>query len=428
LTHADDAAAQDAILRTLGDARYQLRWVDTATLPAMPAVPGTVDRQDEALPLTPAHRAVLDLLTGVIRRRLGVAVPVMLIDVHLHDEARGREGMLALFDSRMPSGEFHLRMQVPPTAHTPARWLDVQAHEGQAGMQTEPRAFVIDYLLRIYLIRLVAVFVLALFAVRVAVRPLKQLAQTAERLGRNIHRPPLPVHGPLEVRSAAQSLNAMQQQLIDSIGARTRLLAAVSHDLRTPVTRLRLRAEMLPDAATRERFRADLEDMEAMVRSTLEFMQGIDVIEPRRAIDIDSLLQGLADDFIDMGEQVSVTGSARGPLEGYPRNLKRCVQNLLENAVRYGKRAMVCVDDGAHALRLTVSDEGPGIHGEGMLERVFEPYVRIGVGRDSATGAGSGLGLSIARAVALSHGGTLVLRNRPEGGLDAMLTLPRYPH
>jgi signal transduction histidine kinase len=414
LSHADNAVAQNAIVDTLGDARYQLRWAQANT----PVVPP---------PLSVAHRVVHDLLTGVIRRRLGVDVPMTLIDVHLHDEARGRQGMLALFDSRMPSGEFHVQMQVPATATLPARWLDVEAREGQAGMLVEPRAFVLDYLVRIYLIRFVAVLVLALIAVRFAVRPLKQLAQAAERLGRNIHRPPLAVSGPLEVRSAAQSLNAMQQQLIDGIGARTRLLAAVSHDLRTPITRLRLRAEMLPDEATRERFRTDLADMEAMVRSTLEFMQGIDVSEPRRAIDIDSLLRGLADDFVEMGAQVSVTGSAVKPIDGYPRNLKRCLQNLVENAVRYGEHVTISIDDREHELQVTVSDDGPGIHGEGLLERVFEPYVRLGAraSTENDAAAGSGLGLTIARSVAMAHGGTLVLRNRGAGGLDAVLTLVR---
>lgn len=183
-------------------------------------------------------------------------------------------------------------------------------------MLVEPRAFVLDYLVRIYLIRFVAVFVLALIAVRFAARLLKQLAQAAERLGRNIHRPPL----------------------------------AVS--------------------------------------------------EPRRAIDIHSLLCGFADDFVEMGMQVSVTGSAVKPVEGYPRNLKRCLQDLVENAVRNGEHVTIRIDDREHELRVTVSDDGPGIHGEGLLERVFEPYVRLGARASTETDAdaGSGLGLTIARS------------------------------
>src|SRR5262249_27083375 len=153
-----------------------------------------------------------------------------------------------------------------------------------------------------------------------------QLAKAAEALGRNIHRPPLPVTGPSEVRSAAQSFNAMQQQLADSIAQRTRFLTAVSHDLRSPLTRspltrLRLRAEMLPDPVWRERLRGDLDEMEAMVTSTLDAVQGIEITETRHEIDLDSMLEGLAQDLREAGHAVSIAGCAGRPVPGYPRNL-----------------------------------------------------------------------------------------------------------
>ncbi|PLZ02524.1 two-component sensor histidine kinase [Burkholderia sp. WAC0059] len=400
-----DREARRALASRLGDAHYTLTLIDG---PA--AEP----------PLNVAGRATRDLLASVMRERLGAGVPVRLVEARLRDDRGRPRGILALFDSCMPMGEFRVETQLAD-----GTWLDAHGLEGQAGMVFEPHALVLDYLLRIYFVRLLAVFAFALVAVRFAVGPLRQLADAARALGRDIHRPPLPETGPLEVRSAARSLNSMQQQLIESIGTRTRVLAAVSHDLRSPITRLRLRAEMLGDAEARERFRTDLADMEAMVQATLEFVQGVEVTQARHNVDIDSLLRALGDDYAEAGEAVSVEGRAARPVPGYPRNLKRCLQNLIDNAIRYGGgRAAVCVEDSVRELRIVVSDDGPGIHGEGMLERVFEPYFRVAGSRNAATG-GTGLGLSIARTIAVAHGGTLVLRNRAQGGLDAILTLPR---
>ncbi|MFP3249104.1 MAG: ATP-binding protein, partial [Paraburkholderia sp.] len=326
---------------------------------------------------------------------------------------------LSLFNSRMPSGDFHLQLKLPQ-----GQWLDVHANEGQAGMQTEPGSLVIDYLLRIYLVRLTAVLLLALVAVRFAVKPLKELAKAAEALGRNIYRPPLPVTGPLEVRSAATSFNSMQEQLTHSLAERTRFLSAVSHDLRSPLTRLRLRVEMLPESEPRERLRGDLDEMEAMVSATLDAVQGVEITEARHEIEINSMLEGLAEDAREAGHDVKVEGRTLCALSGYPRNLKRCLQNLLDNAIRYGESARISVYDSDAMLRIVVSDNGPGIADEALLERVFEPYFRVSGSRNSASG-GTGLGLTIARSVAAAHGGTLTLRNGADKGLEATLTLPR---
>ncbi|MGF6772359.1 signal transduction histidine kinase [Paraburkholderia sp. GAS199] len=407
LQRAPDQNARDAIVAALGDDRYRLRWI--AAPDAVPAA-------------SVAQKSVGDLVSGVIARRLGAPVDVHLLAAHLRDD-EGRHGILSLFNSRMPTGDFHAQLNIAPDA-----WLDVQANEGQAGMQTEPRALVLDYLVRIYLVRFTAVLLLALIAVRFAVRPLKQLAKAAEALGRNIYRPPLDVRGPLEVRSAAQSFNTMQKQLTDSMAARTRLLTAVSHDLRSPLTRLRLRAEMLPDPTWRERLRGDLDDMEAMVRTTLDALQGVEVTETRHDIDLDSMLDSLADDAREAGHHVSVSGRATRPLSGYPRNLKRCLQNLLDNANRHGDEVTIHVDEvqnGMHSgVQIVIADNGPGLADEAMLERVFEPYFRVETAKHSAA-QGTGLGLTIARSIAAVHGGTLTLRNGPQGGLQAVLMLPR---
>ncbi|MBN3759455.1 ATP-binding protein [Burkholderia sp. Ac-20365] len=407
LQHAPDAAARDAIVRQLADARYRMQWVDTP----QPA-------HETSL----AKRSVSDLITGVIGRRLGEPVDVRLIDAELRDEERKHKGILSLFNSRMPTGDFHVQMKVPSGPGGP--WLDVQANEGQAGMQSEPGSLVFDYLVRIYLIRFVAICVLAFVAVRFAVQPLRDLARAAEALGRNIYRPPLPVSGPLEVRSAAMSFNSMQRQLTESMSERTRFLTAVSHDLRSPLTRLRLRTEMLPDPQWRERLRGDLDEMEAMVRATLDAVQGIEVTEERREIDLDSMLEGLAEDAREAGHAVSVDGRAVRPVAGYPRNLKRCLQNLLDNAIRYGGDASIHIADDGRAVRVAIRDNGPGIPDQTTLARVFEPYFRgNSAGKDESTG--TGLGLTIAQSIAATHGGALTLRNRSGGGLEAELVLPR---
>jgi signal transduction histidine kinase len=401
---APDDDARRATVRQLSDARYQLQWIDA---------PSAV--RDAAV----VQHTVGDVIGGVLQRRLAAPVDLRLIDAHLRDDAGRQSGILSLFDSRMPTGDFHMQLMLPHGG-----WLDVRANEGQAGLQTEPRSLVLDYLVRIYLIRFTAVCLLAFVAVRFAVQPLRQLAKAADALGRNIYRPPLPVKGPFEVRSAAQSFNSMQQQLTESLAQRTRFLTAVSHDLRSPLTRLRLRAEMLPDPVWRERLRGDLDEMEAMVRATLDAVQGVEITETRHEIDLDSMLEGLAEDAREAGQVVTVEGRAGAPVLGYPRNLKRCLQNLLDNAIRYGEAAAVRVIDEGRNVRIVVSDRGPGIPDATMLERVFEPYFRVSTSRNEAS-SGTGLGLTIARSVAASHGGTLTLRNRVDKGLDAELVLPR---
>ena len=256
---------------------------------------------------------------------------------------------------------------------------------------------------------------------RLAVRPLNQLAQAAQALGQDIRRQPLSIKGPLEVQRAAQAFNLMQQRLLASLAERTRFLAAVSHDLRSPITRLRLRAEMLDNEALKERFRKDLSDMEGLVATTLDFVSSGEINEPRQNIDINALLQSLQADLEDIGAPVSLSGHATRPLSGYARSLKRCVQNLLENALRYARDVQVIVDEQPGVLVITVKDSGPGI-APGQLTQVLEPFYRLESSRNSSTG-GYGLGLSIAHTVAAAHGGTLQLHNRPEGGLDAVLKL-----
>ena len=266
-------------------------------------------------------------------------------------------------------------------------------------------------------------------AVRWVVRPLHVLAQAAQGLGEDIARPLLPEDGPREVRQAAQAFNTMQKRLAGFIDERTRMLTALSHDLKTPLTRMRLRTELLDDEEARARFESDLQEMEAMVRQTLDFMRGLGGHEARAPVDNDALLASLQSDNEVMGRTLAIEGRAIAPFVGVPSLLRRALGNLVDNAVLHGDHATVRVEDAADRLLLHVLDTGPGIP-ETELERVFEPFHRLEASRNRATG-GTGLGLGIARSIARLHGGDVVLHNRSSvcgggpSGLDAVLDLPR---
>ena len=273
------------------------------------------------------------------------------------------------------------------------------------------------------LILLGTVLLLSLVAVRWVTGPLSALASAAEKLGEDINRPPLPESGPIEAQRAARAFNTMQQRLSRFIADRTRIFTAMSHDLKTPITRLRLRTEMLEDEALRAKFAKDLEEMEAMVTQTLDFMRDASTGEAVQRIDAMALLESLQTDYQDTGSQVGIEGSSGQPYPGRPLALRRCLSNLVDNAVRYGSRATIKVEDAGDHLTIRVLDDGPGIP-EAELEQAFEPFFRGEASRSRETG-GTGLGLGIARNIARAHGGDLVLRNRAEGGLQAILTLPR---
>ncbi|MGH8397221.1 MAG: ATP-binding protein [Gammaproteobacteria bacterium] len=273
------------------------------------------------------------------------------------------------------------------------------------------------------LVLLIAVIVLSLIAVRWMTRPLSALSSAADELGRDIRRAPVPETGPAEVRRAAHAFNEMQTRLVRYVEDRTRLLTAISHDLKTPITRMRLRAELLEDETLKDKLVRDLRDMENMTNATLDFLRGLEVSEQTQPIDLMALLESVQADAVETGQTVGLQGSIHRAFSGRPQALRRCLENLVGNAVRYGKRADIRVEDGDAAVTIHVRDTGKGIP-EDQLEKVFEPYFRLEEARSQA-GGGTGLGLGIARNVALLHGGTLTLHNHPEGGLEAILILPR---
>ncbi|MBC7953486.1 MAG: HAMP domain-containing protein [Rhodospirillaceae bacterium] len=265
---------------------------------------------------------------------------------------------------------------------------------------------------------LLAVTLAALWAVRRASRPFATFAAAAERLGVDVAAPPLAEAGPREIRSAAHAFNVMQGRIRRFVEDRTQMLAAISHDLRTPITRMKLRAEFVEDDIERGKMLADLDEMERMIAATLAFARDDAAREDRRQVDVAALVQGLAEDL-----GVAYDGPDALVLPARPMALKRAVANLIGNAVKYGgtARASLTEDDGQ--VVITVDDDGPGIP-EAEFERVFAPFVRLEASRNRETG-GSGLGLSVARAAARAHGGDITLANRPEGGLRVRLSLPR---
>lgn len=376
-----------------------------------------VDAPPRLKTLNTRDRAVELLFKHVFEQEFGRLLPIRMGDIDLHDDHGREAGWLDLFESHYPSAHFILYVQLDS-----GQWLKLDAYEGQAGMSMAPLMDLFDYLFRIYFIRIIVIVGIALFAVRQIMRPLNRLAEAAERLGRNIYSPPLDADGPTEVRRSAKAFNLMQQRLIDTVTEKTRFLAAISHDLRSPITRMRLRTEQIDKPMLREKFRRDLEDMETLISSTVDFMRGVEVHENRHLININAMLQSLQVDAQETGAEVSLSGEA-APIDGYAVSLKRCLQNVLENAIRYGKSAHIEVMDAPTHLRIAIRDRGPGIP-EDLLGQVFEPFYRVETSRNAATG-GSGLGLSIAKTIVEAHDGQIHLRNMASGGLEVLIDLPR---
>lgn len=269
----------------------------------------------------------------------------------------------------------------------------------------------------------IVVSLLSIWVVRRLTRPLDMFARAAEGLARDLEQAPLGESGPREVAGAARAFNSMQRALRTLIHTRAQALAGVSHDLRLPITRVRLRLEQLPEGAVRDAIERDLADMETLIDDTLAFLRAGDSSEAAAPTRLDALVEGVADDIAALGADIEVNGSVAQPVIVRPSITRRCLANLMDNARRYGSgKIRVTVSGTATEARVDIDDDGPGIP-DAERERVFEPYVRLEASRARHTG-GSGLGLAIARAVARAQGGDITLSRRPEGGLRASLVLP----
>ncbi|MCA3193402.1 MULTISPECIES: ATP-binding protein [unclassified Cupriavidus] len=272
--------------------------------------------------------------------------------------------------------------------------------------------------------QLAAILIASWAGARLLARPVQQLASGANRLAQDVHAPPLDEDtGPAEARDATHALNLMQQRIRTQLAQQSRFLAAVSHDLRTPLTRMSLRIERIEDNDVRYRLRQDLAEMNGLIDATLYYLrERDDGAGPRQRVDVLALLQAVVDDAQETGQDVRLSGEA-APLLAYPTELRRAVVNLVENAHRYGGAAHIILADSPERVSIDVCDNGPGIP-PAELQRVLEPFYRVESSRSRATG-GVGMGLSITADIVARHGGELKLTNRVEGGLRVSITLPR---
>ncbi|MEH6724547.1 MAG: ATP-binding protein [Hyphomicrobiales bacterium] len=268
---------------------------------------------------------------------------------------------------------------------------------------------------------------IAIWFLRRVTRPMKDLTIAADALGRGEDVPPLAETGPREIRLATSAFNAMQNRLTRFVKDRTQMLAAISHDLRTPITSLRLRAELLDDETARDNMIRTLDEMQSMTESVLAFARDDAANEPISQVDVLSLLDECASIFRAQGKQIDFTVSTTSTplLRGRPLSLKRAINNLLENAILYGKRANISVGSKSDSAFIEIRDNGPGIPPDRM-EDMFKPFARLETSRNRETG-GTGLGLSIARSIIHGHGGEIRLQNATEGGLIVTVDLPLAP-
>ena len=273
------------------------------------------------------------------------------------------------------------------------------------------------------LFAIVSVSLLGLWAARTLTAPLSSFAKAAESFSLNGAAAPLPERGPEEIRSVAKALNRMRERITTLIDDRTRMLAAISHDLRTPITRMRLRSEFIEDEVHRGRMMGDLDQMRSMLEAVLSFLRNDRKLEAMTLTDIATTLQLVTDQFADMGHKVSYDGPEHAMAIVRPDDLSRSVTNLVENSVRFGAMATVRLRTSPDTVTIEVEDDGPGIS-DARKDVMLEPFVRGDDARNMDETAGFGLGLSIARAIVLAHGGKLSLNDRAPHGLIVCIQLP----
>lgn len=274
------------------------------------------------------------------------------------------------------------------------------------------------------IVMLLAVGVLSALIVHQLTRPLGTFARAAQRVGTDVKAPSIPERGPAEVRQAIRAFNEMQDRLRRFIEDRTQMLAAISHDLGTPITRLRLRAEFVEDEEQQKKMLADLDDMEKMVFSALSFARDEAASERPAMVDLRTLLQRVCNDMADAGHAITFDiGNDAVPYGCRPAALRRALTNLIDNAIKYGGRARVSLQSDQDRVLVQIDDDGPGIP-EDLREDAFKPFRRLEASRSRETG-GTGLGLTVARTIVRAHGGDIALMNRSGGGLRVEVQLPR---
>lgn len=263
--------------------------------------------------------------------------------------------------------------------------------------------------------------ILTWLAVRIATRPLRQLSAAADALGQRPDRAPIPESGPSEVKHAAAAFNRMQKRVNEHVRDRTRILAAITHDLLTPITRLRLRAEQVDDDELRTRIQSDLDAMQALAREGLDYARSQDTPLTLKPVDAAALLDSLCADAQDMGWKVSRSDQTTANCLADVMSLRRVLWNLIENGVKFGGQVEISLHTLPSSIEISIRDHGPGLP-ESELDKVFEPFYRSEHSRNRETG-GTGLGLAIAHNLLKAQGGTIQLKNAHDGGLLAQVTL-----
>lgn len=370
-------------------------------------------------PQAPHDSAEADMVLRQIRQILGEPEREVRADVHAFSVA-----LLPLPDgvpaAMRPMHEAMMAGRTDPIELTlsirlaAGDWLNVRTMFHRPALQLSPQA------LLPLVVMAVAVALVAWWTTRRVVGPMRALAIGADRLGRGLDADPLPMTGPSEVRETTQAFNRMKDRLTRFVNERTHMLAALSHDLRSPLTAMRLRIELLDETEDSIRLKALVEEMQTMVEATLEFARGAARAEPATEVDLIVLLSDLVGDV--GGDRATLSPSPPLLISIRAHALNRALRNLIDNAVRYGGAAQVALIQEPGMAVITIADNGPGLPDD-KLEAVFEPFVRFEGSRSRDTG-GVGLGLAIARTIIQAHGGTVSLRNRPEGGVEAVVTLP----
>ncbi|WDY60001.1 ATP-binding protein [Pseudomonas sp. PSKL.D1] len=383
IVDAAPEAQRPLIAAAAGDASYTVQWLRNHAQAGLPT--GATSEQGEG-----AQR--LRALLNRPNARFEVFEPA---DLPAPDGQRGYALLVELSD---------------------ASWLLYRVNSRSWGLDELPRNLIVVVLM------VLTSLVIALFATRYLAHPLERFAAGARRFGKDFNAPPIPVVGPHDLRQAILAFNATQAQLKHFLNDRTQMLAAISHDLRAPLTRMRLRGEFIQDAELQAKLFQDVDEMQAMVDAALQFFRDDARLEPATTFDLAALLLTVVDGFKDAGVEVDFTGPRRCVYLGRPMGIKRVVVNLIENAAKYGREPAVQLVVTAEQVVIRVLDRGPGV-AEHLQEQVFAPFFRIEGSRNKNTG-GVGLGLPSARAIVQEQGGSITLRNRPEGGLEARVTLP----
>jgi signal transduction histidine kinase len=305
-------------------------------------------------------------------------------------------------------------------------WMRVRLSDGSTVIVDARRVGmpVSNWVMWLLFVQLAILALCAWAAVRLVTRPLAQLASAADTLGPDLKSRALEEQGPTEVAHAARAFNAMQRRIAGYMSERVEILAAISHDLQTPITRMRLRTELMDPSAEQQKFLHDLDQMHALVREGVTYARTLHgTAEPAARIDADALLETMVADYADAGQTVQLEGRIGAPILTRPNALRRILANLIDNALKFGDEVKVQLQaEGSDHLSIAVIDDGPGIPEE-QLEHVLKPFYRVEGSRNRDTG-GTGLGLAIAHQLAIAMGAELNLSNRSEGGLVARITLP----